>query len=98
MYYGNCSNNSIYNSRIKNEEEKVVLEVPVPGFEKKDLNLTVKENYLLLNGKNDRFTFEDSYRLGDKLDKENIDAEVVNGVLVVTFKKNVPEKKEIVIN
>lgn len=98
MNYRNCTTENIYSTRVKDEDEKVVLEVPVPGFEKKDLNLEIKENHLLLNAKNDRFTFEDAFRLGNKLDTENISAEVVNGVLVVTFNKNVPAKKEIRIN
>jgi len=98
MFYENSSKHDIYNTKIKNEDEKVILEVPMPGFDKKDVNLSVRENYLLLKGENDKNTFEDSYRLGEKLDRENIDAEMLNGVLTITFKKNVPEKREIVVN
>ncbi len=96
--YYDCGHDSIYSSRVKDEENNVILQVPVPGFEKKDLNLTVKESYLVLDGKNDEYSIDRSYRLGDQIDIENINAEVVNGVLTVTLPKITPEKKEITIN
>jgi HSP20 family protein len=88
----------MYSTRIKDNENDVVLEYPVPGFEKKDLNLSVKENYLLLKGESGELKFEDAFRLGNKIDQENINAEVVNGVLVVKLKKTLPDKREIAIN
>ncbi|MBL1214322.1 MAG: Hsp20/alpha crystallin family protein [Ignavibacteriae bacterium] len=97
MYFRNY-NNKMYSTRIKDNEGDVVLEYPVPGFEKKDLNLSVKENYLLLKGESGELKFEDAFRLGNKIDQENINAEVVNGVLVVKLKKSLPDKKEIAIN
>jgi len=97
MYFRNY-NHKMYSTRIKDNEGDVVLEYPVPGFEKKDLNLSVKENYLLLKGESGELKFEDAFRLGNKIDQENINAEVVNGVLVVKLKKSLPDKKEIAIN
>ena len=97
MYYRN-HNNRMYSTRIKDNDNNVVLEYPVPGFEKKDLNLSVKENYLLLKGESGELKFEDAFRLGNKIDQENIKAEVVNGVLVITLNKTLPDKREIAIN
>jgi HSP20 family molecular chaperone IbpA len=99
MYNRNYYNrSSMYSTRIKDNDHDVVVEYPVPGFEKKDLNLTVKENYLLLKGKTDDLSFEDTFRLGNKIDQENIDAKVVNGVLVIKLPKITPDTKEISIN
>ncbi len=96
--YNRNYNNKMYSTRIKDNENNVVLEYPVPGFEKKDLNLTVKENYLLLKGESGELKFEDAFRLGNKIDHENINAEIVNGVLLVTLNKTSPDTKEIAIN
>lgn len=98
MYNRDYRNNSIYSTRVKDNEKDFVLEVPVPGFDKSSLNLSVKENYLLLDGKKDEISINKSFMLSDKIDYEKIQAEVVNGVLVVTLPKNEPTKKEIAIN
>jgi HSP20 family protein len=100
MYYpyNSYCGHSMYSSRVKDNENNVVLEVPVPGFEKKDINVKIKENYLILEGKNDEFTIDRSYRLGEKINIEKIEAEVKNGVLTITLPKSQPDIKEIKIN
>ncbi len=90
--------NSIYSPKIHDEESKFILEVPVPGFDKESLNLSIEEDVLFLNGKNDSTHIEKAFRLGDEVDYEKITAEVKNGIIKIDLPKVEILKKEISIN
>jgi len=94
----NCKTNSMYSSRIKDNEKDFLLEIPVPGFDKEEINIKVQEEYLVLKGKNEEFDFEKVYQINDKIDVENIAAEIQKGILKVTLPKNAPTHREITIN
>lgn len=93
----NCKS-SMYSSRIKDNEKDVILEIPVPGFDKEDINIKVQEENLILKGKTEEFDFEKVYQINDKIDVENIGAEISKGILKVTLPKNAPTYREITIN
>lgn len=100
MYYNSyCGGGrSLYSAKVKDNEDSIVLEVPVPGFDKKDLNLSIEEDQLIIKAKNEENDFERVYILGEKINRENVKAEVVNGMLKVTFGKVSPKSIEISIN
>lgn len=100
MYYNNyCyGGRSLYSAKLKDSNDSIVLEVPVPGFDKKDLNLSIEEDQLIIKAKNEENDFERTYILGDKINRDNVKAEVTNGMLKVTFAKVLPKSIEISIN
>lgn len=98
MLHSNNCRHSMYSARVKDNEKDFVVEIPVPGFDKKDINIKIKDNYLLLNGDNEEFKFEKAYELNDKIDIENIVAEAEKGVLKITLPKSAPTYREIAIN
>lgn len=91
---------------------KYHIEMDVPGFDKKDISLEVKDGYLNITAeKNDEDDIEEknyirkertygkyqrSFYLGD-LDEENVEASFNNGTLtVVVPKKESKENKKII--
>lgn len=98
MLHSNSCRHSMYSSRVKDNEKDFTIEIPVPGFDKKDVNIKIKDNYILLKGDNEEYKFEKAYELNDKIDVEKISAEVEKGVLKVTLPKSAPTYREIAIN
>ncbi|MBI9072633.1 MAG: Hsp20/alpha crystallin family protein [Melioribacteraceae bacterium] len=100
MYNSQCNayGSSIYSTRVKDNNDKYILEVPVPGFEKENINLQVKESYLIIDGKTEEHKFSRSFELGKKIDVEKINAELKNGILKVDLPKIESLTKEISIN
>ena len=79
----------------------------LPGVEKSNVNITLKDNSLRLTGKrfneegdergnylNERFIgdFERNFILNEKIDSEKINAEMDNGLLMIRLPKS-PESK-----
>lgn len=88
------------------------IEMDIPGFDKNDISIEVKDGYLTISAeKNEEDNkeeknyirkersygkYERSFYLGD-LDSENIEAEFNNGILKVTVpKKEVVENKKVI--
>ncbi len=90
--------NSMYLPKVKDSEDQFELRFPVPGFDKSDIQIKVKDNYLFINGENEEDKFEKTYELSDAINKEKISAEVNKGILKLTLPKHTPEYKEITIN
>ena len=98
---------------IYEKKESIVLKAEIPGLNKSDFSVTVKENILTIKGEKkqendvdeDRFhrvertygSFQRSFTLPKTVDQEKLEAEYKNGVLVVTLPK-VPEAKPKQIN
>jgi HSP20 family protein len=92
----------------REEDNAYVIEVDLPGVEKKDIDIDIKDNTLVISGerrlkeesKEDEYykvesvygTFERSFTLPEDADVEKIDAKSVDGVLEVT----IPKKKVVV--
>jgi len=85
------------------------VEVDLPGVKKKDINVEVKDNRLIISGerkskkeeKKDNYhrvessygKFERSFTLPDNVDAENVDANSKDGVLEVVIPKKERSKK-----
>lgn len=88
---------------VTEHDSSYEIHAELPGVDKKDIELSVKENVLMLTGekkveneqKDDKHfiaerrfgSFERSFRLSDSVDPENITAEFKNGILKVTVPK-----------
>jgi len=91
---------------------EVVVELEVPGLERKDIKITVEENVLKISGEKklerdqkgknyyiyERCAgkFERALRLPDYVDVEKIKAEYKNGVLTVRLPKKEERKKKVI--
>lgn len=87
---------------IYEKEDVYHIEMDIPGFDKKDISMEVKDGYLVISASKEDNVNEDeknyirrervygkyerSFYLGD-LDEERIEAEFANGVLKVTIPK-----------
>lgn len=72
-------------------ENGFMLEVELPGVKKEDLDLQVEKNILTVKAtrsrKDEKFTYERSFRLADDIDLENIQVALENGILAFTLTK-----------
>lgn len=91
------------NVDIQELAEEYQFHAELPGLDKKDVNITVKENMLTISGvkknkkedKNDNFhriessygKFQRSFRLSQNVKQNDIKAEFKNGVLDITVPK-----------
>jgi len=87
------------------------IECEVPGYEEKDLKISINKNQLIIEGKNNKKSddnikyylkerknkdFKKIYELNTNIDKNNIKASLKNGVLYVSLNKKENEKPTII--
>ena len=95
---------------IYEKDNKYYIELDAPGFDKKDINIEVKDGYLTVKAhkkedskdekknyiRKERYygEYSRSFALGD-VDIDNIDAKFENGILNITVpKKEIQENKK----
>ena len=92
---------------IKEDKNRYLLDIDLPGFEKENINLSLKDGYLNISAetkkeeknndekmvRRERFygKCSRSFYVGDNIREEDIHAEFKNGILKV----EVPKKEEI---
>ncbi len=76
----------------RTESGGYTVEVPVAGFKPDEIEVTLEENVLTVQGKSERRQFTRSLLLPDEIDGDNIVAKVENGLLTLTL--NVHPKTE----
>ena len=115
MYYYNTINDTFdrvfdlfnkvhyYGENIKNPEEITNLEIALPGFSKKDINIEIESRTLTISAdvseenETKHFkSFRKVYLLHTNADSKNIKATMINGLLTIDF-GNKSEKKSIAI-
>jgi HSP20 family protein len=69
-------------------EQGFDVEIPVAGFKRDQVEITVKENILTVSAKSERRAFTRSLQLPDDIDADNIDAEVSDGMLSLRMKRH----------
>lgn len=95
---------------ISDEGKDYKLEVEVPGVDKKDVHVSLKNGYLTVSAKADRSTkegsgkylrteryygnFARSYYIGSQVSKKDISADYENGLLTVRIAKPTPKAEE----
>ena len=93
---------------VKENDKEYVLEIEVPGYDKKDISVDVNDGYLTVSAKKEEKSEDEkhgyirqertascsrNYYVGD-IDEDNVKAKYDNGVLTVYVKKkeDKPEK------
>jgi len=80
--------------KTHSDDDGVTLTMNVPGYNKDLIEVSVDADDLVIKGKSnsgDTTGFDKRFTIGEKLDTENIDATVVDGVLTVS----VPYREEV---
>ena len=98
------SDSSFMKTDIKETDKNYVMDVEMPGMEKKDINLKFESGYLTVSAKKETHeeegkylrreratSFSRSYYMGD-VDEKQIKAKYENGILTVTVPKDKPEE------
>jgi len=66
-------------------ENGFALEVELPGVKKEDMDIQVEKNIITVKAtrarKDEKYTYERSFRLADDIDTENIKVSLENGIL-----------------
>ena len=91
------------------QKDTFTIEVDLPGVRKKDINVSVEDNYLIVSAErkmkeevkeDDYYLMESafgkytrSFYLPDDIDRESIDARYENGRLIITFEKVASKKR-----
>lgn len=97
-------------SNIVEMEDKFLIELAVPGLSKEDFHVKLDKNYLIISSEKtkaevvneEKFTrkefnydsFKRSFMLPKSVNKEEISAEYVNGILSVSLLKREEEKEK----
>jgi HSP20 family protein len=68
---------------IERTEEGYRVEMPVAGFRPEDINITVEDRQLVVEGRNERRRFTRAIVLPEEIDADKIDAHVDNGLLTL---------------
>ena len=101
---------SIMRTDIKETEDQYVLSVELPGFNKEDVKLSLKDGYLNISAsvqnedeekdgkflRRERYTgaMTRSFYVGEDLTEEDVRAKFGNGVLTLSLPKEAPKKIE----
>ena len=109
----NCDS-SLADVDIRETKDSYILNIEIPGAAKEDVKMWVDDNILTISGEKKKISaegqtellsersfgkFERAFRLPKSIDKSNIKAEFVNGVLIVSIPKSAQAKPvEVSIN
>ena len=101
---------SIMRTDIKETEDQYVLSVELPGFNKEDVKLSLKDGYLNISAtaqsedeekegkflRRERYTgaMTRSFYVGEDITEEDVKAKFGNGVLTLSLPKEAPKKIE----
>mgnify|MGYP003627745450 FL=1 len=94
---------------VIDNKDDIVIEAAVPGLNKENVLVEVKENVLTIKAESNQDTavensqfvkreikrsaFQRSFNLGKNLDQENIVGECENGILILTIPKFIPAEE-----
>ena len=108
-FSGPASNRGVFPlADVKEDEDKYTVTLEVPGLDKKDLKIKVKENSLLVEGEKKEETREEkesylrversygnfrrAFNFESGLNAEKVNADFKNGILTITLPKTEKEK------
>ena len=85
------------NTSYKEKDNQFQIEIDAPGFSKKDLGVTVEEDFLNIKGKVDvggrKRDIDKKYKLPENVDKTKMSACLKNGILSIVIPKKEKRKK-----
>jgi HSP20 family molecular chaperone IbpA len=77
-----------YGFEVNRTEKGYTVEVPVPGFNSSNVEITLKDGIVSVNAKNERRTFSRSFTVPEDVDSEKIAASVTDGMLTITLERH----------
>ena len=115
-FFNESSHKEIMKTDIKEGEKEYTLEIEMPGIKKENVKIELSKGYLTISAENnneveekeDNYirkerhygSFTRSFYVGDKVEMDDINASMDNGILCITVPKEEseePEKKYIEI-
>lgn len=94
-YYNDGCTSVQQDQNIYSDDDNFYLEMVLAGYNKEDIKIDVKNDKLTISSnidsdnKNEWFkkSFSESFRIGKTVNLDNIEAEMVNGILKLTLPK-----------
>jgi HSP20 family molecular chaperone IbpA len=77
-----------YGFEVTRTETGYEVEVPVPGFNSSNVEVTFKDDILSVNGKNERRSFTRSFTVPEDVDPDKISASVTDGMLKISLERH----------
>jgi HSP20 family protein len=77
-----------FDYEVSRTENGYAVEVPVPGYNSSQIDVTFKDGVLNVNGKTDRRSFSRSFTVPEDIDADSIGARVQDGMLVLNLKRH----------
>ena len=97
--FANMMTNWDYGFEVTRTENGYEVEVPVPGFNSSQIEVTFKDAIISVNGKNQKRTFSRSFTVPEDVDPEKISAAVTDGMLKISLDRHPQaQPKRIVVN
>jgi HSP20 family protein len=78
------------------ENDELIMSFDVPGFSKKDLNISVEDCIIHIKGNTDTREISKTFRVGTEWDLSKTNATVESGVLNITVPKFEERKKKFI--
>jgi HSP20 family protein len=75
----------VFGFDIQRTENGYRLDVPVPGFKPDEINVTIEERQLTIEGKTDRRHFTRAVVLPEEIDADHVEANVEHGMLTLNL-------------
>jgi HSP20 family molecular chaperone IbpA len=86
---------------ITNAADGFLVEIPVPGFQQGEIDVTLDRNVISVAAKNDRRKLTRSLLIPEEIDSENIEIVAEHGMLTIHLKTNpkaMPKKLDVRYN
>jgi HSP20 family protein len=72
---------------VRRTEHGYEVEVPIPGYNSSQLEISVKDDVLTVLGKNEKRSFSRSFAVPEDVDQDAIDATVRDGILTLDMRR-----------
>lgn len=79
---------------VNEDQAKIYVTYELPGIDKKDIELKVTENSIVLNAKDGNRSYHKKIDFEEMVESDSTTAKFVNGILDVTLTKVKPSEKE----
>jgi HSP20 family protein len=76
-----------YGFEVTRTEHGYEVEVPVPGFNSSNVEVSFKDDIITVNAKNDRRNLSRSFTVPEDVDVEKIQATVADGMLSISLER-----------
>lgn len=95
----------LFNQRLFADNDKGILQMVLPGYEKEDVNIKIEGDSLIVSCDKDfakdeywRKKFKKAYTLSGLVDRNSVKAELKNGILSVSIAKDKAKTTNVNIN